>query len=175
MLGTVTSLATLPLRLAVRGATLLVRVAGQVVPGHGTPPVHPREAVIQEDEVRERPVAPPPSATAPAPRADAHPETPPAPPPAPASAPPTGDDHVSEEPVFVAEVADPGAEDGAGPEITVGEPWPGYAAMKAHEVVARLEEAAAAQVAMARLYEQANRGRKTVLDAAGRRLKALGA
>jgi hypothetical protein len=84
-------------------------------------------------------------------------------------------DHVSEEPVLVEAFADPGAEEGAGPEISVAEPWPAYATMKADEVIARLEEAGAAQVAVARLYEQSNRGRKTVLAAADRRLKLLDA
>ena len=55
------------------------------------------------------------------------------------------------------------------------EPWPGYGSMNANEVIARLREAARAEVAAARRYEQANRRRKTVLAAAERRLKTLGA
>ncbi|HKP91719.1 MAG TPA: hypothetical protein VJT75_17260, partial [Thermoleophilaceae bacterium] len=83
--------------------------------------------------------------------------------------------HVSEEPVLVDEFADPGAEDGAGAEVSVAEPWSGYGSMKAPEVIARLEQAASAEVAVARLYEQSNRRRKTVLAAADRRLAALNA
>src|SRR4051794_3001487 len=41
-----------------------------------------------------------------------------------------------------------------GPELHVGEPWEGYAAMKAGEVVRRVRSADAATRAMVRLYEQ---------------------
>jgi hypothetical protein len=74
--------------------------------------------------------------------------------------------HVSEEPVLVAEVADDGAEDGAGPELRIDEPWEGYSSMTAAEIRRRLREADAATVAAVRLYEAANKGRSTVLQAA---------
>lgn len=161
MFGILGYLATLPLRLALRGAEALIQlVAGKPEapragpPGPATAPARPRP---RPEPARRRRAA--------APRADEVPAVPREEEP----------EHVSEEPVLVEEFADAGAEDGAGPEITVAEPWPAYGSMKANEVIARLEEAAPAEVAVARLYEQANRGRKTVLAAADRRLKALGA
>ena len=191
MIGNVTKLATLPLRIALRVAEELIRTAGGLVGGGGSdggarspdeprqdeaataPPVRPRDPVrwddagVRDDRIaRTRQAARPPAQESSVPRQEAA-----APREAPAAAP--APDHVSEEPVLVEEVADPGAEDGAGPEISVGEPWPSYASMTASEVIARLEEADPAAVAVARLYEQANRGRKTVLAAADRRLKAL--
>jgi hypothetical protein len=75
--------------------------------------------------------------------------------------------HVSEEPVLVAEVADTGAEDGAGAELRIDEPWEGYRAMTASEIRRRLRQADAATAAAVRLYEAANKGRSTVLQAAG--------
>jgi hypothetical protein len=74
--------------------------------------------------------------------------------------------HVSEEPVLVAEVAERGAEDGAGAELRIDEPWEGYSSMTAAEIRRRLHEADAATVAAVRLYEAANKGRSTVLQAA---------
>lgn len=75
--------------------------------------------------------------------------------------------HVSEETVLVAEAADPGAEDGAGAELRIDEPWEGYSAMTASEIRRRLRQADAATAAAVRLYEAANKGRSTVLQAAG--------
>jgi hypothetical protein len=74
--------------------------------------------------------------------------------------------HVSEEPVLVAEVADDGAEDGAGAELRIDEPWEGYSSMTAAEIRRRLRQADAATTAAVRLYEAANKGRSTVLQAA---------
>ncbi len=82
--------------------------------------------------------------------------------------------HVSEEPTLVTASADAGAEEGAGPELHVAEPWEGYAQMTASDVAARLNEATAEEVAVVQLYETAHRGRKTVLAAAERRLKRVG-
>jgi hypothetical protein len=80
--------------------------------------------------------------------------------------------HVSEEPELVEEFAEPGAEDGAGAEISVSEPWSGYDDMPAQDVIARLEDASAAELAAVQLYERANRQRETVLAAAERQLQA---
>jgi hypothetical protein len=155
-------IATLPLRLALRGAETLIRlVAGggdEAGVPQATAPATPSPAAPARPRSRPEPAR---TRRAAAPRA----------PEVPAEEP----EHVSEEPVLVEEFADAGAEDGAGPEITVAEPWPAYGSMKANEVIARLGQAGPAEVAVARLYEQANRGRKTVLAAADRRLKALGA
>src|SRR5437588_4127883 len=41
--------------------------------------------------------------------------------------------HVSEEPELVEELAEPGAEDGAGAELHIREPWEGYRDMSARE------------------------------------------
>jgi hypothetical protein len=46
--------------------------------------------------------------------------------------------------------------------------------MKAGEVVARLEQASPAEVAVIQLHESANKRRKSVLDAAERRLAQRG-
>src|SRR4051812_44786730 len=59
-------------------------------------------------------------------------------------------------------------EDSPGAQIRVDEPWPGYAAMNAPEIIDRVraedDEAVRAIVA---LYERSHRKRKTVLRAAG--------
>jgi hypothetical protein len=74
--------------------------------------------------------------------------------------------HVSEEPVLVAEVAEAGAEDGAGAELRIDEPWDGYSTMSASQIRSRLRRANAATVAAVSLYEAAHKGRSTVLRAA---------
>jgi len=86
--------------------------------------------------------------------------------------PPLSDEptHVSEEPELVEEFAEPGAEEGAGATVEVEEPWKGYDQLNAQEVIARLENADAAEIAAVQLYEHRNRQRETVLAAAERRL-----
>lgn len=74
--------------------------------------------------------------------------------------------HVSEEPVLVAESAETGAEDGAGAELRIEEPWEGYSSMTASEVRARLRDSDAATAAAVKLYEAGHKGRSTVLQAA---------
>jgi hypothetical protein len=88
-------------------------------------------------------------------------------------APPTAHEpvHVSEEPELVRESAEPGAEDGAGAQLTVAEPWNGYARMNAREVIARARQASPAELAAVRLYESRHRSRQTVLAAVDRQLK----
>jgi hypothetical protein len=80
--------------------------------------------------------------------------------------------HVSEEAELVREEAEPGAEDGAGAAVRVQPPWEGYERMAAREVIARLGDASAAELAAVELYERNHRSRQTVLEAAERRLKA---
>lgn len=133
--------------------------------GNGGPPADPRsqaapvaEALAVEDAeptVREpEPAsAPPTSGAAPEPAAEAEP------------------DHVSEEATVVEEVSEPGAEDGAGPEIRVAEPWEGYAELKAADVIYRVSDLDAAALAAVELYELSHRRRQTVLDAVGRALR----
>ena len=84
------------------------------------------------------------------------------------------EDHVSRDAVVVAESADAGAEDGAGAQIRVGEPWEGYGKLTAKEVNDRLAAAGPESLAVARLYEAANRNRVTVLREIDRRLAAAG-
>ena len=79
--------------------------------------------------------------------------------------------HVSEEPELVEEVAEPGAQDGAGAEVRVEEPWEGYRRMSAKEVIARLGNASAAELTAVGLYENGNQGRQTVLSAVERGLR----
>lgn len=78
--------------------------------------------------------------------------------------------HVDVEAVEVAEVADSGAEDGAGAEVNVEEPWANYTAMRAPEIVDRLVAEPDAVLALLLLHERRNRARRTVLAAAEREL-----
>jgi hypothetical protein len=112
------------------------------------------------------PRRPPP--TRPAPRANGG-----SPPEATPPAPPIPDEqqHVSEEATVVAEFAEQGAEEGAGAEVSVEEPWEGYRRMKAQDIVARLGSETDEVVAVVQLYETFHRRRQTVLRAAERRLK----
>lgn len=118
------------------------------------------------------------SAAQPAPQAAAAQAAPSAPPAAPTRADPAAAEHpepvhVSEEPVVVAEVAEAGAEDGAGPELQVEPPWEGYDDQDVRTIARRLRAADAAPVAAVELYEAANKQRRGVLEAAQRRLKQL--
>lgn len=78
--------------------------------------------------------------------------------------------HVDEEPVLVADVAEQGAEEGAGAEVHVEEPWEGYDAMTAGEIRSRLADAEPEVAAAVKLYETTRKERTSVLEAADRRL-----
>jgi hypothetical protein len=52
-----------------------------------------------------------------------------------------------------------------GPEIRIDEPWPGYAKLRAPDIVDRLAAADDATKAMVRLFESEHRKRRTVLAA----------
>lgn len=80
--------------------------------------------------------------------------------------------HVSEEPELVEEFAEPGAEDGAGAEIHIREPWEGYRHMNARQVTARLSNASPSELAAVQLYESSTRGRQTILSAVTRQLRS---
>jgi hypothetical protein len=71
---------------------------------------------------------------------------------------------------LVAEVADAGAQDGAGAQVHVDEPWEGYGEMTADEIAGRLETATPEELAVVAMYEHLNRGRPTVVEAAERAL-----
>jgi hypothetical protein len=79
--------------------------------------------------------------------------------------------HVSEEPELVAEVAEQGAEEGAGAEVQVAEPWPGYERMTAADIKDRLRVESTEVVAAVSLYEAMGKGRSSVLEAAARRMR----
>ncbi len=180
-------LITLPLRLTFRAASLalrgsevvmgrvLGRLSGAVDTEPGSPPA-PAPPRTRPAPPRSRP-APARDRRAPAPRDRRAPPPPrePEPPPAepgPGATPPlvAQPAHVSEEPSIVTELAEPGAEDGAGAQVTIEQPWDGYAQMSAKEVIARVGDADAALLATVSLYESANRARQTVLSAVERQL-----
>jgi hypothetical protein len=71
----------------------------------------------------------------------------------------------------VQESAEPGAEDGAGAEVRVAEPWQGYRAMDAADIVDRLVTASRAEMVAVELFELRGRRRKSVVAAAQRALK----
>jgi hypothetical protein len=79
-------------------------------------------------------------------------------------------EHLQAEETLVAEAADPGAEEGAGAELHVEEPWHGYGALTAPEIVDRLAVQSEAALSVILLYERAHRARKSVLGAAEREL-----
>ena len=80
--------------------------------------------------------------------------------------------HVSEGLQFVEAFAEPGAEEGAGAEVHVKEPWRGYSQMTADEVIVRLADASPEELAAVALYEGVHRRRKTVLAQARRLLQS---
>jgi hypothetical protein len=79
--------------------------------------------------------------------------------------------HVSAEPSLVEEFAEPGAEDGAGAQVTVEEPWTGYSKLHADDLIARVGIADPAELAAVSLYERAHQNRQTVLSAVERQLQ----
>jgi hypothetical protein len=132
-----------------------------------------RDADADRFEVVHPPPSPPEHAgNGGAPPAQPRPAAPPPRPAAPPPPPPT-EGHVSEEPVQVAEFAEPGAEDGPGPELEIDEPWDGYARQDARTVVQLLSTVGRESAAAIELYEASHRNRRTVLEAAQRRLTVL--
>ena len=81
--------------------------------------------------------------------------------------------HIDTEPELVAEFAEPGAEEGAGAELHVDEPWDGYRRMRVADIRDRVAVASAEQLAVTQLYEVTHRRRRSVLDAVERRSKQL--
>ena len=129
---------------------------------------------------RDAPPASPTKTRAPAPPEDRTPlreAPPPAPLPVDEAAPVPGpgptEGHVDTEPVLVAAVAEEGAEDGAGAQLHVDEPWDGYGSMRAPDIRRRLEQAGREELAAVELYEGLHKARSSVLDTASRRLTQL--
>src|SRR5581483_10778176 len=81
--------------------------------------------------------------------------------------------HVDEEAVLVSESADPGAEDGAGAEVRVDQPWANYAKMTAAEVIDRMAVESEPVLTVLLLYERSHRARRSVIDACERALTQL--
>jgi hypothetical protein len=79
--------------------------------------------------------------------------------------------HVSEEPTLAAEFAEPGAEDGAGAQLHIDEPWHGYREMNAKDIVERIGHADLAELAAIQLYESNHHKRQTVLTAVERQMR----
>ncbi len=150
-------------------------VTGEVV-AEPTPAPAPTPAAPTPAPPPAPATASPPTPPAPPAPPAASPPTPPAPPAPPTASPPTppappAPAHVSTEPELVEEVAEPGAEDGAGAQIRIREPWPGYRSLKARDVVARLPSATREELAAVELFELAHANRKSVVVAAQRALK----
>jgi len=159
---TITSLVAAPVRLSLgllerglSGALTVTRTARELLEPAG-PPGQPSDVAFPDDAES---FAEPPASE-------------------PFAEPPASEPLVTEEPAhlddddeLVAEVAEPGAEDGAGAEVHVDEPWPGYDAMSAAEVRRRLESDGHTLAAAVVLYEGAGRARTTVIEAAERRLR----
>ena len=114
------------------------------------------------------PVPPRPPTAAPASPSTA----PPAPPPV---APPVPDEvkTIDDAPVPVAEFGEEGAEEPAGAEVHVDQPWDGYDAMTVAQVRARLKDADQAALAAVVLYEELGKGRRSVISDAEKRLARL--
>lgn len=80
--------------------------------------------------------------------------------------------HVDIDDELVGEVADAGAEDGAGAQVSIAEPWSGYRELRAADVIERLAAASPAELAAIELYELSSRKRPTVVAAAQRELSS---
>jgi hypothetical protein len=128
-------------------------------------PVDPKAVVPDAPAPAEPAVAEPP---APAPAEPAVAEPPAPPPPMPMAEP----DHLEERPVVAAEVAEAGAEEGAGAQVHVDQPWEGYGGMTAAQIRDRLANADPEVAAVVKLYEAANKGRRSVIETADRRMRS---
>ena len=155
IVGTVTA----PARLSIRVALWGVRSVGGLLPfGYGDEPAPPGPTV------EEPPARPEPAAETVARPTPAAPPPPEPEPPEPA--------HVDEEATLVAEFAEGGAEDGAGAEVELAEPWEGYDRLHADDVIDRLVGATTEELAAVLLYERGNRNRPSVIEAGERRLRS---
>lgn len=170
-------LITLPLRVGVRATQLWLRVTGEAAQvaiklavrtlegggrdngsAHGTPAMPSSVKAPQDSPARGVRAVPAPSAVR-------RTETP---------LPPLHEVpvHVSEQPELVEERSEPGAEDGAGAQVQVQEPWDGYEQSNAREVIARLASADSAQLAAVQLYEGGHKRRQTILAAVEREFRS---
>ena len=88
---------------------------------------------------------------------------------------PPGAKDVDDSPVTVAEFGGDGAGEGAGAQVRVDPPWEGYDDLKAGDIGKRLGDADREVAAAVALYESMGRGRRSVIEAADRRLRKLSA
>jgi hypothetical protein len=163
------AVATLPIRVGIGALKLGAGLARTAVDAVAAPP-SPDPAPPPPPAPPPTPAATPRATTPPAPEPPRTESPPPVEPPPPVAPPDLTPDHVDEEVELVVETAEQGAEDGAGAEVDVEEPWPGYARMRATEITARLAGAGEAVAAAVTLYENAHKRRRSVLDAAARAL-----
>jgi hypothetical protein len=91
----------------------------------------------------------------------------------PPTEPPRREEHVDEGTVVVSETAEPGAEEGAGAELDVQEPWEGYDRMTGEQIIAALGQTSREALAAVELYEATTMNRRSILEAAEQRLKEL--
>jgi hypothetical protein len=163
LVGVITGPARIGIRLGREGITLVVRGVGAVGDLLGGEPSRAES---------ERP--PEPSPTGPTGESSPSPAAPP--PPAPREPQPHAGtepepEHIDEEETLVAEFAEPGAEDGAGAELELSEPWEGYDGMHVDELLPRLGDASSEALAAVVLYERATRDRAAVIEEAERELR----
>jgi hypothetical protein len=152
---------------------LIERILGLDRPEPSPAAAEPEPAVVTEPYAAPPPPAPPRPEPASAPPAPPRPEPVSAPPQPPRRLEPDAPRHLDTEPELVGEFAEPGAEEGAGAQIRVEEPWPGYRRMQVTGILDRIAVASAEELAVAQLYEATHRRRRTVLDAVQRRMKVL--
>jgi hypothetical protein len=145
---------TLPARLGLRVASWGVRTAAGLLPLPGADEQRAEEAEPR-GPTAEQP--PPPAETVVRPTPEPAPEPEPA--------------HVDEGATVVAEFAEEGAEDGAGAEIDLAEPWEGYDRLHADELVDHLSGASDETLAAVALYERSTRSRPSVIEAAEEQLR----
>jgi hypothetical protein len=145
LVGTLSAVVRVPLRIAGHG----VRAGGRAI-----------EGLLPGDRDGEPPAAGPTVERPPRPVTTEHVETSP---PEPA--------HVDEGAGVVAEFAERGAEEGAGAQVELAEPWEGYDRMQADDVIARLDESSIETLAAVALYERGRDGRTSVLEEAERLLR----
>lgn len=165
VVGVITGPVRIGIRFGREGITLAVRGVGAV-----------RDLLSGEagQPQRERPSEPPSQPSAPTVESSQRPATPP--PPATREPPPDAEtepepEHVDEQATVVAEFAEPGAEDGAGAEVELSEPWDGYDRMHVEEVLPRLGDASSEALAAVVLYERGTRDRAAVIEEAERQLR----
>jgi hypothetical protein len=170
---------TLPLAIARGAAAGALRAVADVVEDLATPePASPyADAPFSYEPRRAEPVVPvEPEPVVPAPRPHAVPEPAPVPPPEPEPLPDAVEDLdlPAPEPTRgdAARVRQEQREaettpESPGAEIRVEEPWEGYRAMTAPDVIDRLRIADDATKAVVRLFEATHRKRKTVIAATG--------